>query len=48
MDYSLEYGDNSIEIAEDLIMPGEKVAIIDDLLATGGTMAAAASLVEKV
>lgn len=48
IEYSLEYGDNSIEIQSDAIKPGEKVAIIDDLLATGGTLAAAASLVEKV
>lgn len=48
VDYSLEYGDNSIEMQKDAIAPGQKVAIIDDLLATGGTFAAAASLVEKV
>lgn len=48
VDYSLEYGDNSIEIQSDAINPGDKVAIIDDLLATGGTLAAAADLVEKV
>ena len=47
-DYSLEYGDNSIEIQKDAIKPGERVVIIDDLLATGGTFLAAASLVEKV
>lgn len=47
-DYSLEYGDNSIEIQREAIVPGQRVAIIDDLLATGGTFAAAASLVEKV
>lgn len=46
--YSLEYGDNSIEIQNDAIKPGQKVVIIDDLLATGGTMQAAAHLVESV
>lgn len=46
--YSLEYGDNSIEIQKDAIRAGERVVIIDDLLATGGTFLAAAALVEKV
>jgi adenine phosphoribosyltransferase len=45
--YSLEYGDNVVEIHVDAIKPGERVVIIDDLLATGGTAAAAAKLVEK-
>lgn len=47
-DYSLEYGDNSIEIQSDAIMSGQKVTLIDDLLATGGTLEAAAKLIEKV
>lgn len=47
-DYSLEYGDNSIEIQEWAIEAGKRVVIIDDLLATGGTFLAAAKLVEKV
>jgi adenine phosphoribosyltransferase len=47
-DYSLEYGDNSIEMQKDAVKPGEKVAIIDDLLATCGTLSAATELVEKV
>lgn len=47
-DYSLEYGDNSIEIQKDAIEAGKKVVIVDDLLATGGTFLAAASLIEKV
>ncbi len=47
-DYALEYGNNSIEIQADAIPSGSKVAIIDDLLATGGTLSAAASLIEKV
>lgn len=47
-DYSLEYGNNSIEIQKNAIPSGSKVAIIDDLLATGGTLCAAVDLVEKV
>ena len=45
--YTLEYGTNTIEIQKDAITQGEKVAIVDDLLATWGTAEAAASLVEK-
>jgi adenine phosphoribosyltransferase len=47
-EYTLEYGSNALEIHEDSIRPGEKVLIIDDLLATGGTALAAARLVEKL
>ena len=47
-DYSLEYGSNSIEIQKDVIKDWDKVAVIDDLLATGGTLGAAAELIEKV
>ncbi len=46
--YDLEYGSAEIEIHQDAIDPGQRVVLIDDLLATGGTMAAAASLVEKL
>lgn len=46
--YDLEYGKNTIEIHKDAILPGERVLIVDDLLATGGTMGAAVSLVEKL
>ena len=46
--YSLEYGENVIEIHVDAIEKGEKVLIIDDLIATGGTIAATAALVEKL
>jgi adenine phosphoribosyltransferase len=44
--YSLEYGTSALEIHQDGISKGEKVLLIDDLLATGGTLAAASSLVE--
>ncbi len=46
--YTLEYGENVVEMHADAIMKGEKVLIIDDLIATGGTVAAAALLVEKL
>ena len=46
--YELEYGKDTIEIHKDAIEPGKRVAIIDDLLATGGTAAAACELVQKV
>jgi len=47
-EYELEYGKDSLEIHKDAIKPGQKVLIIDDLLATGGTMVAAAKLVEQL
>ena len=46
--YSLEYGENVIELHEDAISPGETVLLVDDLLATGGTAAAAVGLLEKL
>lgn len=46
--YTLEYGTASIEIVKDSIVPGDKVLIHDDLLATGGTSAAAAKLVQNI
>ncbi len=46
--YDLEYGNDTIEIHKDAIQRGERVLIHDDLLATGGTALAAASLVEKL
>ncbi|KAG8563063.1 hypothetical protein GDO81_015917 [Engystomops pustulosus] len=45
--YSLEYGKAEIEIQVDAVDPGQKVVIIDDLLATGGTMAAACELLKR-
>ncbi|MPM76372.1 Adenine phosphoribosyltransferase [bioreactor metagenome] len=47
-EYDLEYGSNRLEMHKDAIKPGQKVAIVDDLLATGGTMEAAAKLIEKL
>ncbi len=46
-EYSLEYGSNTLEIHVDGVREGQKVLIIDDLLATGGSLAATARLVEK-
>ena len=47
-EYELEYGTDTVEIHNDAIEPGQNVLIIDDLLATGGTVAATAKLVEKL
>jgi adenine phosphoribosyltransferase len=47
-DYALEYGTDRIEIQEDAVTPGQRVVILDDLLATGGTMAASVALFRKV
>jgi adenine phosphoribosyltransferase len=46
--YSLEYGDSVVEMHEDAIDKGEKILIVDDLIATGGTIAAAVKLVETL
>jgi adenine phosphoribosyltransferase len=45
--YDLEYGSDALEIHKDAIKKGQRVAIVDDLLATGGTVAAVAKLVEE-
>ncbi len=48
LDYALEYGSDRIEIQEDAVVRGQRVVVIDDLLATGGTMAAGIGLLRKV
>lgn len=47
-DYDLEYGSNTIEMHEDSIKSGEKIVIVDDLVATGGTILASCELVEEL
>ncbi len=47
-EYALEYGRDVLAIHEDAIRPGQKVLVVDDLLATGGTMAATLRLVERL
>jgi adenine phosphoribosyltransferase len=46
--YALEYGENILEMHKDSILPGEKVVIVDDVLATGGTMKATVGMVKKL
>ena len=48
MDYQLEYGTDCLEIHSDALNKGERILVVDDLLATGGTMEAACKLVEQV
>ena len=47
-EYALEYGTNVVEVHADAIQPGQRVVIVDDLLATGGTARASAKLVEQL
>lgn len=46
--YTLEYGEAIVELHDDAILPGEKILLVDDLLATGGTAEAGIKLVERV
>ncbi|CAN5435522.1 adenine phosphoribosyltransferase [soil metagenome] len=48
VEYELEYGTNTLEVHRDAIRPGEKVLIVDDLLATGGTVLGTIDLVEQL
>jgi adenine phosphoribosyltransferase len=47
-DYALEYGTDRIEVQEDAVTPGQRVVVVDDLLATGGTMAAGIALLRGI
>jgi adenine phosphoribosyltransferase len=46
--YDLEYGTDTLEIHQDAVLPGQRVLLLDDLLATGGTAAAAATLIRQL
>lgn len=46
--YSLEYGEEHLEVHRDAVAPGQRVLIVDDILATGGTLAASRDLVERL
>jgi adenine phosphoribosyltransferase len=48
VDYALEYGTNTLEMHTDAVQPGQRVLVVDDLLATGGTVAATVDLVERL
>jgi len=47
LNYALEYGEDRVEIQADAVAPGQRVVVVDDLLATGGTMAAGISLLRQ-
>ncbi len=48
LDYGLEYGSDRIELQADAVSPGQRVVVVDDLLATGGTMAAGIALLRQI
>jgi adenine phosphoribosyltransferase len=48
VEYALEYGTDKLEIHHDAVVPGSRVAIVDDLIATGGTAVATAQLIQEV
>jgi adenine phosphoribosyltransferase len=48
VEYALEYGSNTLEIHRDAIRPGQRVLVVDDLLATGGTVKGTIELVERL
>ncbi|MCZ6615502.1 MAG: adenine phosphoribosyltransferase [Chloroflexi bacterium] len=48
VEYALEYGEAAVEVHTDAVAPGERVLLVDDVLATGGTLAAGAQLIEAV
>jgi len=48
IDYKLEYGEDGLEVHEDAIKPGERIVVVDDLLATGGTAEAGCKLVKEL
>jgi adenine phosphoribosyltransferase len=48
IEYKLEYGEDALEVHMDAILPGEKIIVVDDLLATGGTAEAGCKLVEEL
>lgn len=47
-EYQLEYGSDAVEVHRDAVKPGQRVLLVDDLLATGGTMSASCALMERI
>jgi len=47
-EYELEYGTDRLEVHADAVLPGDRVVVVDDLIATGGTLLAACRLVERL